>query len=199
MYRDLAENETDFMGIIKNDLRYDITILKPEHLGREFNKTIGHDHPIVPNTNLTYPEIYQVMEGRAIFLLQDSENNKIKDIVAIKAKKEDIVIIPPNYEHLMINIGKADLKTCNWITRTFSSNIYKPFKARHGFSYYATKWLLGIKWIKNTNYESIPNIRFEKPNKFYNFNIEESQPLYKLINNLNQLDFLKNPQKYEWL
>jgi glucose-6-phosphate isomerase, archaeal len=198
MYRDLAETETDFMNIIKNDLRYDITILKPKRLGKEFNKTIGHDHPLVPATNITYPEIYQIMEGRAIFLLQDSENNKIKDVIAIKAKKDDIIIMPPNYEHLMINLGKTDLKTCNWITRTFPANIYKPFKSRHGFSYYALKGLLGIKWIKNSNYESIPKIRFEKPNKFYNFNLEKDQPLYKLIDNLNKLDFLKSPQKYNW-
>jgi len=38
MYRDLAETETDFMEIIKNDLRYDITVLKPIRLGKEFNK-----------------------------------------------------------------------------------------------------------------------------------------------------------------
>ena len=138
------------------------------------------------------------MKGRAIFLLQNSENNKIKDIIAIKAKKNDIVIIPPNYEHLMINIGKTDLKTCNWVTRVFPSNIYKPFKARHGFSYCALKSLFGIKWVKNPNYELIPHIRFAKPNKFYNFNIEKNQPLYKLIDNLNKLDFLKSPQKYNW-
>ena len=198
MYRDLAETETDFMEIIKHDLRYDITVLKPNHIGREFNKTAGHDHPIVPGTNLTYPEIYEIMEGKAIFILQNSEKNKIKDVFAIKAKKEDKIIIPPNYEHLMINIGKTDLKTCNWVSRTFSSNIYKPFKVMHGFSYYTLRGLFGVKWIENSNYKSIPKIRFEEPNKFYNFNLEKNQPLYKLITNLNKLDFLKNPQKYDW-
>jgi glucose-6-phosphate isomerase len=198
MYRDLAETETDFMEIIKNDLRYDITVLKPIRLGKEFNKTIGHDHPIVPGTNITYPELYEVLEGKAIFLLQDSKNNEIKDIIAIKAAAGDKIIIPPNYEHLIINIGKTELKTCNWIPRTFSSNIYKPFKAMHGFSYYATKGLFGVKWIKNSSYVLIPEIRFKEANEFYNFNIEKTQPLYKLITDLNKLDFLKSPQKYEW-
>ncbi|MCX6729925.1 MAG: glucose-6-phosphate isomerase, partial [Candidatus Portnoybacteria bacterium] len=70
MYRDLAENENDFMKIIKNELRYDITILKPQKLGKEFSKTLGHDHPIVPGTSITYPELYEVLEGKAIFILQ---------------------------------------------------------------------------------------------------------------------------------
>jgi len=198
VYRDLAENETDFMKIIRNDLRYDTTIIKPTGMGKEFTKTIGHDHPIIPGTDITYPEIYEVLEGKAIFLLQDSENNIIKDVFAIKAKNGDKIIVPPNYEHLIINIGKSDLKTCNLISRTFSSNIYKPFKMRHGFSYYAIRGFFGIKWVKNPNYISIPKIKFEMPNNFYHFNLQKEQPLYKLTDNLDKVDFLKNPQKYEW-
>ena len=70
MYRDLAKNKTDRRKIIENDLRYDITILAPVMLGKEFNKTVGHDHPIVPGTDITYPELYEVLKGEAIFLLQ---------------------------------------------------------------------------------------------------------------------------------
>ncbi|HUT96064.1 MAG TPA: glucose-6-phosphate isomerase family protein [Candidatus Paceibacterota bacterium] len=198
MYRDFIETENDFMRVIKHDLRYDITILKPVRLGKEFNKTMGHDHPIVPGTDITYPELYEVLEGKAVFILQDSEENKIKDIIAIKAKKGDKIIVPPNCEHLIINIGKKDLKTCNWISRSFSTHIYKPFKMKHGFGYYALKGLFGIKWVKNLNYESVPSLKFEKPNKFYNFKISKDQPSYRLVNNLDKLDFLKSPQRYKW-
>lgn len=198
MYRDLAETQLDFMSIVKNDLRYDITILKPNKLGKEFNKTLGHDHPIVPGTDITYPELYEVLEGKAIFLLQDSDGDRIKNIVAIKAQRGDKIVIPPNYEHLMINIGKTDLKTANWVNRKFESNIYKPFKMKHGFSYYALKTLLGIKFVKNNNYESIPEIKFEKPNNFYDLNLPTNEPIYKLLNQPNKLNFLKNPQKYSW-
>lgn len=198
MYRDLAENENDFAKIIKNELRFDITILKPIKLGKEFNKTIGHDHPIVPGTDITYPELYEVLEGNAIFLLQDSQDDRIKDIKAIKAEKRDKIIVPPNYEHLIINIGKEELKICNWISRSFSSNIYKLFKMKHGFSYYALKGLFGIKWVKNPNYESIPCLKFEQPNNFYKFYIFRDQPIYKLLEQPSKLDFLKNPQKYNW-
>mgnify|MGYP001043535082 CR=1 FL=1 len=86
MYRDLAENEEEYDKIFANNLRYDITIMFPKMLGKEFNKTVGHDHPIVPGTSITYPELYEVLEGEAIFLLQDSENEKIKDVYAIRAK-----------------------------------------------------------------------------------------------------------------
>ena len=68
----------------------------------------------------------------------------------------------------------------------------------HGFSYYALKGLFGIKWVKNSNYKLIPEIKFEEPNKFYNFDLEPEPPIYKLVSNLNKLDFLKKPQKYNW-
>jgi len=198
MYRDLAESELDRMRIEDNDLRYDITFFLPVILGKEFNKTLGHDHPIVPGTAITYPELYEVLEGEAIFLLQDSDDKEIKDIFAVHAKKGDKVIILPKYEHLIISPTEKELKTCDWICRTFASNIYKPFRARHGFSYYAIRHDSGIKWIKNENYESIPELRFEEPNNFYNFDLNKDEPIYKLVNNLEKLNFLIEPQKYEW-
>ncbi|OGZ32421.1 MAG: hypothetical protein A2V69_02265 [Candidatus Portnoybacteria bacterium RBG_13_40_8] len=201
MYRDLAESELDKMRIEDNDLRYDITFFLPVILGKEFNKTLGHDHPIVPGTAITYPELYEVLEGEAIFLLQDSDDKEIKDIFAVHAKKGDKVVILPKYEHLIINPTEKELKTCDWICRTFASNIYKPFRARHGFSYYALKdpsTELGTRWVKNENYESIPDLRFEEPNNFYNFDLNKDEPIYKLVNNLEKLNFLVEPQKYEW-
>lgn len=198
IYRDFAESEKDYMQIIKNDLRYDITILNARRLGKEFNKTLGHDHPLVPGTALTYPELYEIVSGKAIFLLQNSNEDTIENVVAIKVKNGDKVIIPPNYEHLIINVGKKELKTCNWIARSFSSNIYKPFRAKHGFCYYCLKGLFGVKWVKNPNYKSIPKLKFETPNNFYKFYIPKDQPIYKLIENPSKLDFLKTPQKYNW-
>jgi glucose-6-phosphate isomerase len=198
MYRDLAENETDKRKILDNGLRFDITIVLPVMLGKEFNKTLGHDHPIVPSTSITYPEIYEVLEGEAIFLLQDSDKDEIKDIMAVKAKKGEKVVIPPNYEHLIINASGKEVKTCNWLCRYFGSNIYKPFRVRHGFCYYAVKSDSEIDWIKNPNYESIPSLRWVKANNFYNFEIPANKPLYSLVNDLEKLNFLIEPQKYEW-
>jgi len=198
MYRDLAENEEEYEKIFANNLRYDITVIFPKMLGKEFNKTFGHDHPIVPGTSITYPEFYEVLEGEAIFLLQDSEDKKIKDVFAIKAKKGDKVVIPPNYEHLIINASDKDLKTCNWICRTFGSNIYKPFKQRHGFSYYALKGANGIEWVKNENYTTIPELKFKEPNNLYDFKIEKDEPIYELVNNLAKLEFLEHPQNHDW-
>jgi len=199
MYRDLAENKADKEKIAGAGLRYDITALNPIILGKEYNKTAGHDHPLVPNAEITYPEIYEVLEGEAIFLMQDSEKNKIKDVRAVKAKKNDKVLILPNYEHLIINSTGKELKTANWICREFSSNLYKPFRSQQGFSYYGLKGNGGIKWVKNKHYNSAPELKFSEPNRMLEqFQIDRKQPLYSLISDLAKLDFLKNPQNYQW-
>lgn len=176
----------------KDGLRYDITVLKPLMLGKEYNKTAGHDHPLVPDTDMTYPELYEVLEGEVIFFLQDSENDAVKDVYAVKAVKGDKVIVPPNYEHIMINASGKEAKTANWVCR-FEANIYKPFRSKKGFSYYLLK---DMQWVKNENYKDIPELRFEEPNRLTKqFNIEKEAILDL---SLEKLEFLKSPQNYEW-
>lgn len=200
MYRDLADNQEEKDLINKNNLRYDITVIPFLMLGQEFNKTAGHDHPLIPSKNMTYPEIYQVLHGQAVFLLQDSEGDSIIDVYTIKANKGDKVVIPPNYEHIMINTSGNELQTANWICNNFGSNIYKPFRQKHGFCYYALRGNTGeINWVKNKNYNLIPDLKFIEPNLWLDkFNIDKDKPMYHLVNNLEKLDFLKNPEKYNW-
>ena len=201
MYRDLAENEEDREKAVKEKIRYDITVLPPIMLGMEYNKTAGHDHPIVPRTNLTYPEIYEVLSGKVIFLLQDTQGDEINNVYAIEAKENDKIVIPPNYEHLMINASAQELKTANWICREFTANIYEEFKEKHGFCYYAVKSEMGkeIEWVKNKNYTGVPPLKFLGPNLgLEKFGIKREEKLYDLIKTPEKLNFLKTPQDYEW-
>jgi len=200
MYRDIFINKEEHREIKKANLRYDITIMPPIMLGKEFNKTTGHDHPLVPDTKITYPEIYQVLSGQAIFLIQDSYGDQIKEVYVVKANKDDWVIIPPNYEHLMINASDKELKNANWICRDFGSNIYKPFRLKQGFSYFALQGPKGeVKWQKNPHYQDIPELKFMKPNHWIEqFGIEKDKEMYSLVKDLKKLDFLIHPQIYKW-
>lgn len=138
----------------KKDLRYDITVIPPKMLGREFPKTKGHEH------SNNYGEIYIILNGQAIYLLQKYKNNKIEDVYVIKAKKGDVVLIPPHYGHITINPASQKLKMANWISKK-CKNIYNLFEKKKGACYYYTK----NGWIKNKNYKEIPKLRFEKPLK----------------------------------
>jgi len=157
MYRGIKPHMKSFdflQGKKKGDLRYDITVILPKMLGIEFPKTKGHEH------NKKYGEIYYVLEGRAIYLLQKFKKNQIEDVYAVKAKKGEFVIVPPLYGHITINPAKKELIEANWVSEN-CQNIYTLFEKNHGACYYYTK----SGWIKNKNYKKVPKLRFEKPLK----------------------------------
>lgn len=199
LYRDLAETPEDKNILLTQKLRYDITVMPFKILGKEFVKTAGHKHSTVSKTDLTYPEIYEVLDGRAIFLLQKLENDIILDVYAIKAQKNDKIIIPPNYDHTIINISPMELKIANYISRD-CQNIYTTIEKNQGMCYFAVEnGSQEIKWIKNNNYNSAPKLEFKETERLTNkFKITKSDSIYNLINDPVKLDFLQNPQNYNW-
>ncbi len=145
----------------KNGARYDITVIPSKMLGKEFIKTKGHYH-IGP-----YGEIYIVLKGEAIYLMQKEKNGKIKNVYQIKAKKGDYIIIPPDYAHVTINPSQKELKMANWISKKCKSD-YKPIEKKGGACYFYTK----SGWIKNKNYKRVPKLESKKPKKLMPKNLD---------------------------
>ena len=144
-----------YRGVRKRgEIRYDITIIPPKMLGKEFVRTKGN------RNSKNFQELYTVLNGKAIFLMQKSKGRKIEDVVAVEAKKGDSVIVPPKYSAIMINPTKKILKTGNWVSGK-NENIYKELEVMQGACYHYTK----SGWIKNKNYKKVPVLRFEKPLK----------------------------------
>ncbi len=151
MYRNLKED---------NGLKYNITITMPKMLGQEFAKTKGHVH--IGN----FQEIYVVLEGEAIYLMQKTNDGIVEDVYAVKAKRGKAVIIPAGYGHVTINSSNIELKTGDWTSINCKSD-YSLFEKLHGACYY---YILRSDsgqagWIKNENYKSVPELRFEEPLK----------------------------------
>jgi glucose-6-phosphate isomerase len=92
----------------KGDLRYDITIIPAKMLGQEFNRTKGN------RNSKSYQELYTVLEGRAIFLMQKIKRGQI-DIIAVEARKGQSVVFPARYAAITINPGNKELKIANWV------------------------------------------------------------------------------------
>ena len=144
-----------YRGIkIKNGIKQNITIFPAIMLGREFSKTKGHEH------NKKYGEVYKVIKGKAIFLLQKRKptSKVIEDVYAVKANKTEGVIVPSEYGHVTINPAKKLLQTRDWSCENCKSD-YSFFEKMQGACYYYTV----NGWIKNANYKKIPKLRFKKP------------------------------------
>jgi glucose-6-phosphate isomerase len=135
----------------KNEIRYDITVIPPNLLGKEFVKTKGHYH--IGN----FGELYKVLAGEGIFLMQKKD---LSDVYFVRAKRGDFVKIPPNYGHTIINPSGKTLKIANWVSKYCQSD-YQSIEKMGGFCYYYT--IDG--WVENKNYKKIPKLKQKKPLK----------------------------------
>jgi len=191
MYRDIARPE-DRQLFIEIQLRYDVTIMLPTTLGLEYNKTLGHYHPKASG-NLTYMEVYEVLHGKAHYLLQKVSNNEVLDVVLVEASEGDKIVIPSGYGHITINPSTNDcLVMSNLVCRSFKS-IYGPIKKLRGGAYYE---LTTGELIPNNNYVVRGIKRCKAENSFtLKFN---GRDLYSLfIERPDSFLFLKDPSRYQ--
>jgi glucose-6-phosphate isomerase len=194
MYRELSLSKNDALAMKEHSLRYDITVIPPRMMGCEFVKTAGHYHPTVPGTDITFPEIYEVLRGEAQYLLQKSDGDEIKDVILIKAGEGDKVVIPPGYGHLTINASNKVLKTANWVARDFES-IYSSIREKEGGAYF----ILDRGVVKNLRYNEVPEIRSLKPASVKEIGLEKRKEMYGLVRDINKLEFLTRPHEYGWV
>jgi glucose-6-phosphate isomerase len=191
MYRDLFLSRSDGEKLREHGLRYDITIIPPGMLGREYIKTAGHYHPKVPNGRVTFPELYEVLDGEALYLLQ---NLDLSDVVVVNASAGDKVLVPPNYGHITINRSNKTLKMANFVARNFSS-LYDPYKEKAGGAYFFTR----EGWIKNDRCPEAAQLRrVQAPDSssLRKLGLAKGREMYPLLREPGLLDYLIKPEEH---
>lgn len=202
MYRNVR-NKNDDRLLMANDLRYDLTVIFPGVIGDEFNKTVGHYHQLKQGTNISYPEIYEVIYGDAKMLIQELDliNNKLRNVYYIDAKAGDKIVIPSEenfvYGHTTINTTKDFLVLANTQDRNFQSD-YSKYLNKNGASYY----LLNIngleKFEKNKKYDFAPTpVRLIALESMLELLLSKTNNLYQgVIKNVEKFSqYLTFPEK----
>ena len=188
MYRDLFLSRRDGDLFKDQGIRYDITIIPPLMLGCEYVKTAGHYHPKVPGQEITYPEVYEVLEGEATYLLQKED---LSDVVVVMARAGDKVVVPPGYGHITINESNKKLKMANFVAREFSS-IYDPIKERGGGAYFLTE----DGFVINPRCEDAAPLRMVEVPKVKALGLSRNREIYPIGREKGTLDWLVRPQDY---
>lgn len=188
----------------KSELEYDITVVLSGAIGKEFIKTVGHYHSKKEGTDIYYPEIYEVISGRAHYLFQKVEDDKVLDVKIIEAEEGDKVIIPPGYGHITINPGNETLVEANIQSLNIVPN-YWDVAEEHGECFYELSSgeparpddAHSGRWVKNENYENnFEPVLIKAVNSKDVFGVNGS-PLYTdFVKNPGKYDFLTNPEKY---
>lgn len=176
MFRALAQ---------KAGLRYDVTLIPPKVIAGEYAKTYGHYHPIAEK-GLSYPEIYQVLGGKAFFILQKKRSDESVDTIVTYGEKGAVLLIPPNWGHVTINAAKdAVLVMGNLVADGFESD-YADYKDNRGAALYITE--NGLE--PNNNYVTRGSEK-RKP--------EEINAKYGFMCSDLLKEFWANPEKFEFL
>ncbi len=144
----------------ENKLRPDVTVIPSGNIGQEFIRTEGHEHLS------GFPEVYQNVFGDNIFLLfktKSKDSEDIEDVIAVFSKQGDIVLFPPKYQHISINIGKKPFVMTDIVSSDANSD-FVYIKRHNGAPY----WVINNKgkpeFIKNPRYKGkVPDIRLVQP------------------------------------
>lgn len=141
MYRDVRAAADEAL-LHEHGLRYDITVTLPGRIGSELMKTAGHYHCFIPGSTTSYPEVYEVLAGQALFLLQRVCDPRaslaevvVEEVLLISAGPGERLIIPSHCGHVTINAGSTPLVVSDLIARA-CDNLYGAFVEARGAAYY---------------------------------------------------------------
>lgn len=195
IYRDICLKKDQEL-IKRHGLRYDLTIIPPALIGPEYVKTAGHYNPAPSGTEETYPEVYEVVQGQAHFLMQylDPEMGSVEEVVLFEAAAGDKVIVPPNRGVVIINPANETLITANWVADDFSSS-QEAFAKLGGAIYYEVR-VQGIStFIANPHYDYVPQLQRRLARQYRDLNLVKGVTLYEaFVNSPDVFRYLTDPK-----
>lgn len=119
---------------------YGIVAFAAGRLGQEPIRSQGHVHAIAPHSGWSPPELFEVLEGKAIVYAQRSTDDDPGTCVAVLACERDKVVVPPDWAHCVINANPARRMVFGaWCDRQF------------GFVYHAVRAHGGLAWFPVLN------------------------------------------------
>lgn len=194
-YKAIVRNE-DRSAFSDVELRYDSTVILPGTADGEFKKTAGHFHLPIPGKPYSFPELYQVISGTALFILQRVDDYQkelpmtVEDLILAKVHEGESIVIPPDYGHCTVNIGDDTMVFINLVSVN-SQNYYESVKQSHGMSVYIYKTETGYELQKNPAYKFSCEPQLVTTVENPKLGIFKDTPIYT--------EFLKNPALYHYL
>jgi glucose-6-phosphate isomerase len=84
-------------------LLYGIVAYASGRLGEEPVRSQGHVHAFAPHCGWSTPELFEIIEGRAIIYAQEKTEDDPGPCIAVVAEEGDKVVVPPGWAHCAIN------------------------------------------------------------------------------------------------
>jgi hypothetical protein len=179
-----------YKGLDNNDIykskniRINFYSLKPNLAGIEFVKTRA-------TRCRSYPRIFDFVYGGATVLLQNYKNPKNNRIIKINVKRDQKIIIPPDFEVVVVNTRQNS----NLVFAEYYSTKAKPkvvLDDNNGLAYYIIRKNAKQETVRNPSYKIVnepEKLDWDKIIKEYG--ITPKTPVIKQI--------MRKYEKFEWL
>jgi glucose-6-phosphate isomerase, archaeal len=170
-------------------LRYELTLMLPDPIGRECAKTLGHYHAVYPKDQLGYPEIIEVQHGAGYFVFFDLDWRARRSTFAMAtlARAGDKLVIPPNLFHGAVVVGDEPLLFADLLPEDINP-VYGHIAHVGGMSHL---YLTDGSWLPNPRYAEVGALQLCAAAEYPELGLTRDRPLYDL--------FLKEPQALQWL
>ncbi|MEX1068552.1 MAG: glucose-6-phosphate isomerase family protein [Patescibacteria group bacterium] len=142
----------DLAYIVVRNPGNNLTIFPHYRLGAEYPKTYGHFH--VPD----YAENYRVVAGRAGFLLQKMEGEKVVGVQFKTVEAGEKFTVEAGWGHVALNLGDGYLITQDDHDPAHFENDYSFVTKMRGFAWYLVEEGGDWKAVPNPSYPTPPEL-----------------------------------------
>lgn len=187
------------------EIRYDVTVIMPGTVNGECKKTSGHYHGWNPQKTTTYAEVYEVLLGTALYVLQKSRNigatgqvsdTVVDDLILVIVHAGQTLIVPPGYGHASVNVGDGPMVFSN-LAYIPCPVLYDTVRYFHGMGCYVNKDAEGLHLKRNENYAGLPRVKYATVREDAELGIRFGVPVYKSFQKQPELfRFLAQPEQY---
>ncbi len=194
IYRNACKN-TDCAPFVRSGLRYDLTVLPAKALAGTYpTRTIGHLHRHGPHHHLPYPELYEVVEGTAVFIMESKDHAAVR---CARLGAGEKIIIPPNDGHITVNASRTQpLVIANIFTAVPDVADYSFFKDRRGPSWEPRWKSNAFTMIKNPRARSHARCEWVVPKIPARIIPPKGKIYTAFLKNPAAFDFLANPEHH---
>jgi glucose-6-phosphate isomerase len=172
-------------------LLYGIVAYAAGRLGQEPTRSQGHVHAIAPHSGWSPPEIFEILEGKAIIYAQQSTDDDPGRCVAVVAQEGDKVIVPPEWAHCVINADPTRRMVFGaWCDRQYGF-IYVGVRRHGGLAWFPTLTAVNeIEWRANPAYR-VSNLDVHPARAYPELDLLPDCGLYQ--------QFVRNPDSVMWV
>lgn len=172
-------------------LVYGVVAYAAGRLGTEPPRSQGHVHSISPHSGWSSPELFEILEGRAIVYAQQFTDEAAGHCVAVVAKEGDKVVVPPSWAHCVINADPtARMMFGAWCDREYGF-AYDGVRRHEGLAWFPiVDQENRIKWAANPSYAP-SELSMHAAREYPELGLAPGKSLYQ--------QFLDDPESVMWV